>query len=224
MMFFHFMWDLWYFGLTTQDIGSPPWQRFARLIGGTFIFVMGVSVAVRASRPGPPVGRWLIRRALILLALGGLISIGTAAFAGDAWVRFGILHHAGVAMLLAIPFAKARSWLNAALGAGLFGLGLWVNTMTAPFPWLIPLGVPQAGVAMLDYYPLLPWFGLMLLGLAAGQVNYRSGDPRLRPPDLSHAPVARGLGWMGRHSLAVYIVHQPVLIGLLLAARAASIL
>lgn len=224
MVFFHFMWDLGYFGLTTQDIGSPPWQRFARAIGGTFIFVMGVSVAIRSSRPGSPIAPWHARRALILLGLAALISIGTAIFAGDAWVRFGILHHAGLAMLLAIPFVKARWWLNAVCGAGLYGLGLWLNTLTAPFPWLIPLGVPQAGVAMLDYYPLLPWFGLMLLGVAAGQVNYRAGIPRLRLPNLTHTPVARGLGWLGQHSLAVYVIHQPVLIGLLLAARAAGVL
>lgn len=222
MVFFHFMWDLDYFGLTTQDIGSAPWQRFARAIGGTFIFVMGVSVALRAERPG--VGRWLVRRGLTLLGLGLVISFATAAFAGDAWVRFGILHHAGLAMLVAIPFVKARWWWNAAFGAGLFGFGLWLNTLTAPFPWLLPLGVPQAGVAMLDYYPLLPWFGVMLAGLAAGQVNYRAGIPRLRLPDLTYTPAARGLGWLGRHSLAVYLIHQPVLIGLLLAARAAGVL
>lgn len=221
MVFFHFMWDLWYFGLTAQDIGSPPWQRFARVIGGTFIFVMGLSVALRASRPGAT--RWLVRRGLRLLGLGLLVSLATAAFAGEAWVRFGILHHAGAAMLLAIPFARARWELNAAIGVGVFALGLWLNTQTAPFPWLLPFGVPQAGVAMLDYYPLMPWFGVMLAGLAAGQVNYTATGPRLRLPDLSDARFARGLGWLGRHSLAVYVIHQPVLIGLLLAARGAGV-
>ena len=222
MVFFHFMWDLWYFGLTTQDIGSPPWQRLARAIGGTFIFVMGVAVAIRSSRAGPPVGPWLARRAAILLGLAALISIGTAVFAGDAWVRFGILHHAGLAMLLVIPFVRVSAGWNAAIGAGLFALGLWLNTLSAPFPWLLPLGVPQAGVAMLDYYPLLPWFGLVLAGLAAGQALYPGGEARFRPPDLSGWPIARGLGWLGRHSLAVYIVHQPVLIGALFVARGAG--
>ncbi len=221
MVFFHFMWDLWYFGLTAQDIGSPPWQRFARIIGGTFIFVMGVSVALRSERPGA--ARSLIRRGLGLLCLGVVVSLATAAFAGEAWVRFGILHHAGAAMLLAIPFARARWGWNAVIGAALFGLGLWLNTQTAPFPWLLPLGVPQAGVAMLDYYPLLPWFGVMLAGLAAGQFSYPATGPRLRLPDLAGTPIARGLGWLGRHSLNVYVIHQPVLIGLLLAARSAGV-
>ncbi len=223
MVFFHFMWDLWYFGLTTQDVGSPPWQHFARAIGGTFIFVMGVAVAIRSSRTGPPVGPWLARRALILLGLAALISIGTAVFAGDAWVRFGILHQAGLAMVLVIPFVKVPAGWNAAIGASLFALGLWLNTLSTPTPWLLPVGVPQAGVAMLDYYPLLPWVGLVLAGLAAGRTLYPGGGARFRIPDLSGSPVTRGLGWLGRHSLAVYVIHQPVLIGLLLAARGAGV-
>ena len=151
------------------------------------------------------------------------VMIGTAVFAGDAWVRFGILHQAGLAMVLVIPFVKVPAGWNAAIGASLFALGLWLNTLSTPTPWLLPVGVPQAGVAMLDYYPLLPWFVLVLAGLAAVRTLYPGGGARFRIPDLSGSPVTRGLGWLGRHSLAVYLIHQPVLIGLLLAARGAGV-
>lgn len=219
MVFFHLMWDLWFFGLTAQDIASPQWQAFARSIGSTFIFVMGVSLALTGARLGErghSLRRWALRRGAMIFGLGLLISLGTFLVVGDAWVRFGILHFAGVAILLSPPFVRLPAWLAALIGVGALAAGHVLNGSSAPWPWLLPLGIAPQGVRMVDYYPLLPWFGVMLFGIATGKVAYAGGARRFSLPDLSASAPVRALSLAGRHSLLIYLAHQPVLIGGLL--------
>lgn len=223
MMFFHFMWDLWYLGLTTQNIAGPDWQAFARSIGGTFTFLLGLSLVLSTDslkRKGlDPLGPTL-KRGLMIFGFGLVISVGTYFFAGNEFVRFGILHHAGAALILGYFFVGLPAGLVAVLGAALIALGAYLNGTAVDHPWLIPFGVIQRGVGMVDYYPLLPWFGVALLGIAAGKLFYAGGQRRFALPDLSGNPLLGGLRWLGRNSLAVYLIHQPVLIGVLLGGRA----
>lgn len=222
MVFFHLMWDLWFFGLTAQDIASPAWQSFARSIGGTFIFVMGVSLALTGARlreRGGNLSRWALRRGAMIFGLGLVISLATFAAVGDAWVRFGILHFAGAAILLSPPFVRLRAPLVALIGILALAVGHILNGLSAPWPWLLPLGVAPRDVRMVDYYPLLPWFGVMLLGIAAGKVAYASGVRRFSLPDLSTSTPVRALSLAGRHSLLIYLAHQPILISALLLLR-----
>ena len=68
---------------------------------------------------------------------------------------------------------------------------------------------------MVDYYPLLPWFGVALLGVFAGHSLYPQAKPRYPLPDYSQAWPIRGITFLGQHSLAIYLIHQPIIIGLL---------
>lgn len=227
MIFFHLMWDLWYFGLTAIDITAQPWQIFARSIGSTFLFVMGVSLVLsegRLRRSGRSVGRWLLYRGLMILGFAMLISGVTLFAVGDAFVRFGILHLAGVTILLAYPFLKLRWPVAALTGAGVLLVGLLTGQMTLlqPSPWLLPLGVAPTDLEMVDYYPLIPWSGMVLAGIAVGKRLYRDGERQFGLPDLSQRRFVRGLNFLGRHSLAAYLIHQPVLVGTLLLFQSLS--
>jgi uncharacterized membrane protein len=77
--------------------------------------------------------------------------------------------------------------------------------------------VKQAGIYMVDYYPVLPWFGLSLLGIFTGYTLYPQGVRRFSLPNLAALLPVRGLRFLGRHSLLIYVIHQPILIGLLFA-------
>lgn len=221
MIVFHFTWDLQFFGLAAVEVFSRPWQIFARGIGTTFTLLLGLSLALRHERGrlGP---RYVLTRAGLLLGLGLLISIATYAFVGAGYVRFGILHLLGAATLLAAPFLGAPAWQSLAAGAGMIVAGALLGRASAPFPWLIWLGLPQAGVTMVDYYPLLPWGGAALIGVALGRLGYRGGRRAFPLPAVGGSAPIRALSWLGRRSLPIYLLHQPLLIGLLLALGASA--
>jgi uncharacterized membrane protein len=227
MIFFHFMWDLWYLGLSSQNIPGPGWQAFARGIGGSFTFLLGLSVVLgdaglrrRRITPWPP----MFKRGLMIFGCGLMISLGTYFFVGNDFVRFGILHHAGVAIIASYLLLRMPMAVLVALGAAMIVLGSYLNGLSASHPWLIPFGVVQTGVGMVDYYPVLPWTGVALLGVSAGKLWYAEGVRRFALPDLSARPGVRALAWLGRNSLLVYLTHQPALLGVLMGAQSIGLL
>jgi uncharacterized membrane protein len=127
-------------------------------------------------------------------------------------VAFGILHLIGVSIILAYPFLRLR-FANLVLGALIFAAGLYIMARdpTSQSFWLLPFGVVPEGVMMPDYRPLLPWFGVVLIGLFFGNVVY-GGGRRL----TDKAPVlARPLLPLGRNSLFIYLIHQPIVVAVL---------
>jgi uncharacterized membrane protein len=218
MVFFHLMWDLQYVGLSNVNVFSTPWQIFARSIGTAFTFLLGLSLWLVATRLTPSaLWRYAVQRSITLVGLGLLVTLGTRLFVGDTYVRFGILHLLGSMMVLCLPFIRAPLWPTFVTGIVMIVIGAYMTTLRAPFPWLVALGVAQAGVEMVDYYPLLPWGGAALLGVACGRVCYPGGRRRLALPEQGNRAPLRGLSFLGRHSLPIYLLHQPVLLGALLA-------
>ncbi len=220
MVIYHFTWDLSYFGLIPTNLMSTPWQSFARGIATTFIFVMGVSLTLSYSRARQRVGRAALFRKYLgrggqIFGLGLLITLATYLFLGRGFVIFGILHLLGLSIILAYPFLGRSRWLSLGTGLGAIGLGIYLSSLVVAHPWLLWLGVRQASRYMVDYYPLLPWFGIALLGVFAGKSLYPRHRRTFSLPDLSGLAPVRGLRLLGRHSLAIYLLHQPLLIALL---------
>jgi uncharacterized membrane protein len=153
------------------------------------------------------------------------ITVLTYLAIGRGFVIFGILHLIGFTIVVAYPFLPRRRRFTA-LGAGLVAIavGMLIRDRVSTSPWLIPLGINQLRRPMLDWYPILPWGGVPLLGIWAGHALYPQGERRFSLPDLSGAPVIRQLASLGRVSLLFYLVHQPVLLGVLFALDAASLL
>jgi uncharacterized membrane protein len=218
MVFYHFMWDLYYFGLYQVTMLVGPWQVFARCIATMFIFIMGVSLTLSYSR-APQAGRsGLFRkfflRGIKIFGLGLLITGVTYCFIGRGFVIFGILHLLGLSIILAYPFLRWHRWISLVAGLVVIGLGIYVDTLVVRYPWLIWLGVKQAGVYMVDYYPVLPWFGIALLGVFTGYSFYPQGERRFVLPNFSQVAPIRGLRFLGWHSLLIYLIHQPILMGI----------
>lgn len=216
MVFYHLMWDLHFFGLFRGDINGLGWQSFARSIGSTFMLLMGASLTLTYARH-PSGARPFLLRGLKIFACGLVITAVTYLAIPDSFVIFGILHLLGLSTILAFPFLRMPRWAALAGGVVCMALGAWLNSMVVAEPWLIWLGVLQAGRAMADYYPLLPWFGVVLLGVFFGRTLYPSGARIFPLEDLGDAALIRGLRFLGRHSLPIYLVHQPILLGVLIA-------
>ncbi len=227
MIFYHFVFDLAYFDVYSADMYRGSWQVFARSIGTTFILVMGVSLTLRYNRlkPGLEQGqlfrKYLVRGAT-LIGWGMVVTIATYFVIGRGFVVFGILHLLGLSTILAFPFLRSR-WASLAGGLLVIGVGIYANQLVSADPWLVWLGVQEIGRFMVDWYPVFPWFGAALVGAFVGFTLWPGGRRRFGLPDLSQVAPVRGLAFLGRHSLLIYLIHQPILLGLLIVTGVGSI-
>jgi uncharacterized membrane protein len=217
MIVYHSTYDLDILGGYDIQSTTGAWALFADATAGLFLFLVGVSLAIsraRTSLRGWRLFGKYLARGLRILAYGVVLTFIFLAL-GMGVVAFGILHLIGISIILAYPFLRLRL-ANLVLGILIFAAGQYIlaqDIYSQDF-WLLPFGVVPEGVVMPDYRPLLPWFGLVLIGLFFGNVVY--GDGR-RPRVLADkAPVlARPLLPLGRNSLSVYLIHQPIIIALL---------
>jgi uncharacterized membrane protein len=220
MIAFHLTWDLILYGWIRVIMSRGPWPWFSRIIATTFLILAGISLVISDSRTsGRGRFRKYLLRGLTIFGFGLVISAVTYFMFGDDFVVFGILHLIGFSIVAAYPFLPyRRRWIGLLLGIALLIVGSYLNRQTVLHPWFIPLGVNERGRAMLDWYPILPWFGMPLIGVWIGHTLYTGGRRRFALPDGSCLPVIRQLTFLGRHALLIYLVHQPILVGILLAA------
>lgn len=221
MVVYHFLFDLNYLGIVALDFSSLALVAFQRLIAFLFLSLVGVSLVLTRLRGVP--WRTHVTRAAGLFAIALLVTAATFVYPGpdNGMIVFGILHFIAAALLLGYFFTYLPAWLNLAAGVGTIMAGFWLQTVSpASFPWLLWLGIPPADFYTLDYYPLIPWFGIVLLGIFMGQVMDPFSKPLSGRRDLPPSWLLSGLNYLGRNALAVYLVHQPVLFGILLGSKA----
>ena len=201
MASFHFVFVLNYYWDVPVSYQSGCWYYVGKLSAILFTFIAGVSASLSSRH---------VRRGLVVLAWGLVISLATYLLDSQTYIRFGILHMQGSCMLLFPLLKNLRPTRLAIVATALFAAGKWTAELTGP-AFLLPLGVMPTGFQSLDYYPLLPWGSLFLYGAALGKLVF--GDQALSPQQQPFW--ARPLSLAGCHSLAIYLIHQPMLIGLL---------
>ena len=216
MALFHFCFDLNHFGMLTpkQNFYTDPfWTEQRTAIVSLFLFTAGLSqaVALDAAQGWPRF--W--RRWAQIAGCAVLVSAGSALMFAKSWISFGILHGIALMLIGARVAAPLRGWLWP-LGLALVLLPQFFSHPLFDTRWTNWVGLVTRKPVTEDFAPLLPWLGVMLWGLAAGQWLLA------RRRDVLTGPVARsaqGLALLGRWSLTFYMLHQPVLIGALLAWR-----
>lgn len=212
MILFNYAFTLRFFGAYSIEGGWLFWWLFPRIIAGAFIFLMGLSLTLSYSR-GWKFGKYL-RRGAKIFGYGLLISLITWLYLGQGFVRFGILHFIGLSTILAYPFLRYGR-LNFLLGALAILAGFLLSQYTLNSSWLLWIGLVPESFYTIDYFPLLPWFGLTLIGTGAGTVFYPRGKRGFRILELSKFRFMRAFSFLGRHSLLIYLAHQPVLLAAL---------
>lgn len=220
MVLYHLMYDLDTFGDYGIESTSGFWARFADLTAFSFVFLVGVSLAISYAGSGTGkershFGKYLLR-GIKIIGYGMVLTLVTWAL-GMGLIVFGILDLIGASIILAYPFLRLRL-TNLFAGLAIVAAGWYMQTLglSSEGPWLLPLGVIPEGFFMPDYRPLLPWFGVVLLGVFAGKLVYGSGKRTAGIAGRMPAP-AQPLAFLGRYSLFIYLVHQPILVGLLAA-------
>ena len=219
---FHLCFDLNLYGLMPPQnfYRDALWINQRTCIVSLFLFCAGLgqAVALHAEAGGPsliPFTRRFWRRWAQVAACAALVSLGSAWMFPKSWIGFGVLHGIAVMLILARLASPLGPWLWP-LGALALALPKFVQ-----HPWFNQSFAHWTGLATKrpiteDWVPVLPWLGVMLWGLAAGQwllAHRREVLAGRVPPAI--APVAL----LGRWSLSFYMVHQPVFIGAILAGR-----
>lgn len=206
MAVYHASWDMTFLGLAKFDLLTDPlWLAARTVILGSFLVLAGVGL-VLATEHGLNRTRFLRRLALLVLAAGVVSAVSYAMFP-DSPIFFGVLHHIAVASLLGLAFVWLPWPVTLALGVAVIAAGKMVALPLFDTPWLRWVGLMTFEPESNDYVPLFPWFGGVLIGIALGRMR------RPRPRRGEAGPLTRGFAWAGRHSLAIYLVHQPILFG-----------
>lgn len=187
---------------------QPMWYLlFKNNYGAVFLLISGISVTL---------GRHPVKRGAQVFLCGFLCTAATAgmylvgAAGKDILIYYGVLHCLGTCMMLWPLFRKGQDWLLTLLGTVMIGVGFYLRTRGFSFPWLTVLGFAPYGFASSDYFPLFPNLGYFLLGAVLGRKLYServSRFPRENPPFPA-------LIWLGKHSLLIYLLHQPLLAGI----------
>jgi uncharacterized membrane protein len=216
MALFHFAFDLNHFGFFDPRHSfhrDPLWTTQRVCIVSLFLFCAGVgqAVALHAGQGWPRF--W--RRWAQVAGCAVLVSLGSALMFPKSWIFFGVLHGVAVMLILcrlAAPLG-ARLW---PLGAAALALPRLLQFSALEHPAFSWIGLVTRKPVTEDYVPVLPWLGVMLWGLAAGQWLLQHRRAWL----TGGVPGAlRPLAVLGRWSLSFYMLHQPVLIGAILGGR-----
>ncbi|MFC1999119.1 heparan-alpha-glucosaminide N-acetyltransferase, partial [Chloroflexota bacterium] len=202
-----------YFRIADINVHAGFWWWFARVTAGTFIFLVGISLTISHSR-SKKLSKFFLR-GLKIFFWGLVITLVTYLFVDEEYVRFGILHFIGLSVILGYFFMRFR-FINLILGVACLVGGIYLKGLVFSFPWLLWLGLKPENFQTIDYFPLLPWFGVFLLGMFFGKLLYPEGARRFRLRELNN-PATKSLGFLGRHSLLIYLIHQPIALGILLA-------
>jgi uncharacterized membrane protein len=212
MIVFHLGYDLDFTGNISINPDEGMWLVIARIVQVIFILTTGITTMISYNRRIANNKKLAVKsrviHALKLLSWGLLITLITWVLFKEQAVKFGILHFYSVSILLSLPLLRFKKW-NSLIGIGVILLAIPLKEITFESAWLFPLGIEPTGFSSLDYFPLIPWFGLFLQGVAFG-VFYKK-SPWKRPRIfLKYSKMIEALG---KHSLGIYLIHQPIIMG-----------
>lgn len=215
VVLYHLVWDLDFTGILAPGVAKHPlWTAFARILAGTFMMLVGVNL-VLAHRHGI---RWkpFVKRTLIIALAATAITVTTYLSFPAAFVFFGILHAIVAASLVGLLLLRWPIWAVSAVGLMIFALPFFYSSPVFDDRALAWTGLAQSPPTSNDLVPVFPWLAITLFGVVAarGALHYRWAEALSTQPRTG--PIGRTLTILGRHSLIIYLVHQPILLAIII--------
>ncbi len=221
MISYHIAFDLDVVGMVELESGTGWWEILAEITAAVFFGLVGISMYISFSRAARErsdgsglAGKYLLRGAK-LVVWGLVITIVTYLLYPKVAILFGALHFIGASVVLSYLLLGLTNDLGtgfrllslAVVSATIFYLSGPLQGVRVDTSFLLWLGIPPSGFQSLDYFPLIPWFGFVAAGLVLGELFYPGGERRYERLRFSWGPGEL----LGRHSLVVYFLHQPLL-------------
>ncbi len=218
MIVFHILFDLNFFDYISINLYDSYFLIYVYFNATLFIILVGVSLTLSYSKAKKTLTknkmRWkFLLRGFFIFCLGLFITLVTWVYLPRGFIIFGVLHCIGISIILAYPFIsyKIQPFI---LGILFIGIGIFIKSLTFDFSWLLWLGFTTSDLYTVDYFPLFPWFGVVLVGISLGNTLYEKGNRKFTLNDKAHLKIIKFTTFLGRHSLIIYILHQPILIGI----------
>lgn len=204
----HTIFDLQMFGMMSYD--TPTLFNIIRDYGSLFfVLISGICVTL---------GHHNLKRGIIVFLCGIVISCVTYGmyaldFADTSiQIHFGILHLLGLCMIFHTLYRHLPTWAVGLLGAAIVALSFYTRTIISHSFWTVPFGILCYGYMASDYFPIIPYLGWFMLGTVLGRTVYKKKESLIPKVPHDNAP-AKFLSFCGRHSLWIYMGHQPVIYG-----------
>lgn len=215
MIVFHLLWDLDYFQFISIELYHGFWKLFQVATATLFLLIVGISAVMSAKNLNllQRLKKCSARSAKIV-GIAGIITGVTYFFMPDNYIFFGILHLIGISIFLSSFFVRLI-YTNLIIGIVLIIIGNLLKQLTFSFKWLVWLGFEYGSLSTVDYYPLLLWFGVILIGIFLGNILYNHDKRLFRWLQIEENRFFTIFSYLGRHSLVIYLIHQPILFGLL---------
>jgi uncharacterized membrane protein len=221
MIIYHFAWDLSFFGVIETDINTSPfWRDLAKNIASSFLFLSGISLYLAHKNAI----QWFsfLRRLFMVAASALLVTIVTWYQFPESYIFFGILHCIALSSIIGLAFLRTHlfiTWLALAVTAITVVLHYKLTNTIFDTPILAFLGLRTLPIRTNDFVPILPWISYFLLGIWFAQLHplYTSADAKIENTPtalkllLIIKPTIKPLQFLGRHSLIIYLIHQPIL-------------
>jgi uncharacterized membrane protein len=217
MTIFHFAFDLELLGLQEPGfISQPHWKYFARCIASSFLFLTGVSLYL-AHQDGVSWDKWRWRMAKIAGA-ALVITVATYFATPTQYIFFGILHQIAFASLVGLVFVRLPIAIVLGTAIIVFVIGQFWTTPILNHPMWWWSGLSEVRPNSSDYVPVFPWFSAPLIGIALASFAQRVGWLEKLSQYQFDGRLGSSIKFLGRNSLVYYLLHQPIMIALLLAA------
>lgn len=198
MVFFHLLFDLKEFYNYPVAYNSGVYFYIGKVSAILFIIISAVSSFFSRNN---------VRRAVKFLVVAFLITIGSHLYNSAYGIKFGIMHFLGVSILLFPLFKNINKYFLLVLGTGIIILGNYLDHIAVANNCLFLFNLTGSSWVSADYYPLFPWFGVFLYGVVLGKILYPTKKSLFKftpPRDI--------VSYFGRHTLLIYLIHQPILL------------
>lgn len=200
MVIFHIVYDLNEFVGLDIDYLSGFWYWEGKTSALMFIFFAGISSGFSKNT---------VKRGIKVLIFAMVITLVTYIFFREQYIRFGILHLLGTSMILFPLLKKMNNILLLITAVFIVLAAISIKSTLVDTGLLIPFGVIYRGFATLDYYPISPYLSVFILGILAYKMYYYKGQSIFKFHYKNEY-----LSMISKNSLAIYLIHQPVLVGM----------
>lgn len=198
MIFFHVLFDLNEIYGFKISYNSGVYFYIGKLSVILFMLISAVSSSFTRNNT---------RRAGKFLLIAIIITVVSHSYDPRFGIKFGILHFLGISILLYPLFRDINKYILAVLGTIIIILGQYLGNISVQHNYLFIFNLTGSSWVSADYYPLFPWFGVFLYGIALEKIFYQK-----KRSLLTSTPPENFITFTGQHTLLIYLIHQPVLL------------